>query len=134
MPTYTPLDAGVNFGPDEVRLADVRWRLNGLLVRWVLPRERTLFVRFTTQTIIRIMDEFPMGEELDHIDKSQLFPDGEAFGFAFEVTGGAFPDAQPKLFGLGLPPLKHYQFLTGSACMDILTLRPPRFRVVGPRM
>jgi hypothetical protein len=51
--------------------------------------------------------------------------------FAYRVEGSAFVDAQSEAWKLVNAPVAHYRFITGWACMDVLSSGQPSFTVIG---
>ena len=126
MPKYFPIDAGVNFDCSQSDLLSMRWRMLSLSADFFLPRieGKGLRVRFDGATIVRVLDEMPLSTE--HGKKEGLV----SRHFAYRVEGSTFADTQSEAWKFIYHPVCHYQFVTGSGCMDVLSKAEPRFEVV----
>jgi len=50
--------------------------------------------------------------------------------FAYRVEGSTFADTQSEAWKLACHPVYHYEFITGSGCMDVLSNAEPSFEIV----
>ncbi|MGH9647037.1 MAG: hypothetical protein ACRD4E_09500 [Bryobacteraceae bacterium] len=85
-----------------------------------------LRVSFDKQCIVRILDEMPLSTEEDDTPNEGLVPEH----FAYCLEGTAFARLQSRVWRELFKPVTHYQFVTGWACMDVLTAATPAFAVV----
>lgn len=85
-----------------------------------------LRVSFNKPCIVRILDEMPLSTEEDDTPNEGLVPEH----FAYWLEGAAFARVQSSVWKDVLGPVTHYQFVTGCACMDVLTAATPTFAVV----
>ncbi|MGJ0393523.1 MAG: hypothetical protein ACR650_12420 [Methylocystis sp.] len=80
---------------------------------------------FDRAEIVRLLDETPISTETDTpnigLVRDQL---------AYEVTGSAFWAQQSDALNLILLGLRHYRFITGWTCLDVLSLADPTFTLV----
>jgi hypothetical protein len=104
-----------------------RWETSGVAADFLLPDdvERAVRVTFNRPCIIRILDEMPLSTEDDGPSEG-LVPDH----FAYRVEGSTFVHAQSKAWKLVNAPVTHYRFITGWACMDVLSSGEPSFTVI----
>ena len=127
MPRYSPIDAGVPFQASRSDLAALKWETNGIAADFLLPGEDYLLrVSFDRQCIIRILDEMPLSTEEDDTPSEGLMPEH----FAYLLEGAAFARLQSRAWKEVNTPVKHYQFITGWACLDVLTSANPVFFTV----
>ncbi|QNA86901.1 hypothetical protein G4G27_09705 [Sphingomonas sp. So64.6b] len=81
---------------------------------------------FDRECIVRIVDEFPLSTE------DTLVEGLVSEHFSYRVEGAAFARAQSKPWKETNSAV-HYQFVTGSACLDVLSGGTPTFEVVARR-
>lgn len=79
------------------------------------------------EVIVRMLDEFPLSTESDPKDWEGLVP----HHFAYLVEGDPFFTAQSSAWRSQAPDLKHYRFMTGSGCLDVITSATPRFGILN---
>ena len=90
-------------------------------------REQILVVTFdSADVIVRMLDEFPLSTESNPQDWEGLVP----HHFAYLVEGDDFFTAQSSAWRSQAPNLKHYRFMTGSGCLDVITSATPRFSIL----
>ena len=128
MPRYSPIDAGVPLQASRSDLASLRWSTNGIAADFILPDDdaHLLRVSFDKQRIIRILDEMPLSTEEDDTPNEGLVSEH----FAYRLEGAAFSRLQSGAWKEVNAPVTHYQFVTGWACLDVLTAATPAFAVV----
>ena len=132
MPVYTPFICGISFETVMSCLCTIDWNGMRLTATFDMPNKpgQAIQIRFTNDTIVRMVSEFPFCTE----------EDGPVEGivpghFAYLVDGASFADTQSKrwkesereTYGA---EVKHYRFLTGELCLDVLSAQPPEFCVV----
>lgn len=128
MPKYRPINAGVPPQASRSALADLHWSTNGIVADFVLPDDdaRLLRVSFDRQCIIRVLDEMPLSTEEDDTPNEGLV----SGHFAYRLEGASFARLQSRAWKEVNGPVTHYQFVTGWACLDVLTAATPAFAVV----
>ena len=125
MPRYSPIEIPVPLAASGSDLVAFRWETRGVAADFLLPDKRAIRVTFNKPCIVRILDEMPLSTENDG-PSEDLVPDH----FAYQVEGSAFVDAQSEAWKLVNAPVTHYRFITGWACMDVLSSGLPSFTVV----
>lgn len=85
--------------------------------------KRLLRVSFDADAIVRILDEMPLSTESDPATWEGLVP----HNFAYRIEGTAFPEQQSSDWREVAGPVKHFRFVTGNGCLDVLTSGGPRF-------
>jgi hypothetical protein len=128
MPRYTPINIGVPLQASRSDLAALKWSTNGITADFFLPDDEFHFLRisFDKQCIIRILDEMPLSTEENDTPDEGLVPEH----FAYRLEGAAFARLQSSAWKAVSGPITHYHFVTGWACMDVLTAAIPVFEVV----
>ncbi len=131
MQVYQPIDVGVSIIAASSDLVAFQWQVNGIVADFVIPSDdkHVLRISFDQQCIVRILDEMPLSTEMASAESRGLVPNH----FAYKVLGSTFEATQsPSWREIG-GPVTHYQFITGWACMDVLSAAEPTFSV-APRM
>jgi hypothetical protein len=128
MPQYVPIETPVPLASSRSDLAGFQWDNVGITADFLLPddTEKIIRVTFNKPCIIRILDEMPLSTEKDNGPSQGLVPDH----FAYRVEGSAFNDAQSEAWKVVNAPVTHYRFVTGWACMDVLSSGRPSFTVI----
>jgi hypothetical protein len=131
MPKYHPIEIGLQLAASLSDLVAFTWDPNGIVADFILPDDdaHLLRVSFEQQCIIRLLDEMPLSTEDNDTPNEGLVPEH----FAYRLEGAAFARSQSIAWktAAGLAgPVTHYQFITGWACMDVLTSATPSFTVV----
>lgn len=132
MPRYEPIDAGIDFKASISELLAFKWEVNAIQADFDIPEDRQhlLRVRFDRQCIVRILDEMALSTEQDDGPNEGLIPEH----FAYRVRNAAFFRAQSEAwregFSVADAPVTHYRFLTGWACLDVISPAHPHFEVV----
>ncbi len=94
-----------------------------LRIQWILL---LLALLFTSEVIVRLLIEFPLSAESDPKDWERLV----LHHFAYLVEGDPFLAAQSSAWRSLAPNLKHYRFMTGSGCLDVITSATPRLGIL----
>ncbi len=128
MPKYTPIETVPKMQSSLSDLVDLRWRDRGLTADFLIPEDKThvLRVRFEKLEIVRILDEMPLSTESEITANEGLIPEH----FAYSVEGALFWESQSEALKIVYPSLRHYRFITGWTCLDVLSDREPSFLVV----
>jgi hypothetical protein len=124
---FHPLDVGFAFDGFRSDLASFNWQ--ACAADFFVPDddERLLRISFEGDVIIRILDEFPLSTESDPATWRGLVP----HHFAYRVEGAAFPEQQSSVWREMMGPINHFQFITGSGCLDVLTAGEPTFKLIS---
>jgi len=128
MPKYQPIDVGVSIKAVASDLLAFRWDANGIVADFILPDDdgHALRVSFDRCCIVRLLDEMPLSIEEDDTPNEGLVPNH----FAYRLEGARFARTQSDAWKEIVGPVTHYQFVTGMACMDVLSGATPSFLVV----
>jgi hypothetical protein len=127
MPRYEPIDAGVSVKASLSDLAAFCWTSNTVVADFVIPDDakQLLRVKFDGQNIVRILDEMPLSTEEDGRVEGLV-----AEHFAYRVHGSTFFDSQSQAWKVAAGEVAHYRFVTGWACMDVVSSSRPTFGTV----
>lgn len=128
MPSHCPIDIGVPLRASESDLVSFQWSKNSTTADFILPdyENCVLRVSFNKQCIVRILDEMPLSTEENDKPNDGLVSDH----FAYHLMEAAFYRIQSDAWKQSSGPVTHYRFVTGWACMDVLTAATPEFSVV----
>lgn len=109
-------------------MAWFHWGRAGVHADFVLPsnREYHLRVRFAGQTTVRLLDELALSTEDDGLNEG-LVPEH----FAYEVSGAEFCRMQSWEWKSSVGGVRHFRFVTGWTCVDVLSPGPPEFHLVS---
>lgn len=128
MAIYEPIDPGIPIRASLSDLSTFRWYVQGIEAAFTIPGDasRLISVRFDGQSIVRILDEEALSTEDNGGTNVGLVPDH----FAYRVRNAAFEQMQSTAWKEALGNIKHYQFVTGSTCMDVVSNADPSFQVM----
>lgn len=129
MPTFTPIEVVPSIRSSMSDLLECHWRDRSLIADFIIPGEETqvLQVRFGRVEIVRILDEMPLSTEEQATQNQGLVPDH----FAYSVEGALFWQSQSWALKLSIPRMRHYCFITGWTCIDVLSQDEPAFHVIA---
>lgn len=128
MPKYEPIDIGVPLRAVASDLIAFKWNENGIVADFLLPKDgsHVLRVSFDGPCIVRLLDEMPLSIEEDDTPREGSVPNH----FAYRLEGARFARTQSEIWKEIVGPVGHYRFVTGMACMDVLSSAAPSFLVV----
>lgn len=123
------MDAGVPLRASSSDLVAFQWQTIGISADFSLPDDegRLLRVSFDRPCIVRLLDEMPLSTEEDETPHEGLVPEH----FAYRLDGARFARIQSETWKEVCGPVAHYQFVTGWACMDVLSGGSPTFLIVA---
>jgi hypothetical protein len=129
MPRHIAIETGIPLRASRSDLVHFEWRTNGIVADFFLPgdEDHLLRVSFDRGCIVRLLDDMPLATEEDDTPSEGLV----AEHFAYRVEGGAFSRTQSETWKLVFEPVAHYRFVTGNACMDVLSGAAPSFSLVA---
>jgi hypothetical protein len=131
MADYEPIDPGVPIQASLSDLAAFRWQTNSIEAEFVIPGDdiHLIAVRFDGPCIVRLLDEMPLSTEDNGSPNTGLIPEH----FAYRVRNAAFEQMQSDAWKETSDKPRHYQFVTGWACMDVLSNAEPSFTLIVPK-
>jgi hypothetical protein len=124
---YCPIEIPVPLEASMSDLVAFRWETSLIAADFLLPgdSERAIRVTFDKPCIVRIVDEMPLSTENDGR------PEGLVSNhFAYRVEGSGFVEAQSWTWKYVFGPVTHYRFITGWACLDVISSAQPSFTVI----
>lgn len=129
MPRYEPIEVGVPLEASRSDLARFEWATSGVTADFFLPDQEGYLLRvsFDQRCIVRLLDEVPLSTEVDDTPNEGLVSEH----FAYRLEGAAFARSQSAAWQWMSGPVSHYRFITGWACMDVLTAATPSFCVLN---
>jgi hypothetical protein len=127
MPRYEPIDSSITFQTSSSDLVGFVWGTNGIQAEFVIPGtdQQSLTVKFDRQCLVRILDEMALSTELDDTEDEGLISQH----FAYIVHGASFFRMQSEAWKSGWESLNHYRFITGWACLDVISSAYPTFEL-----
>jgi hypothetical protein len=128
MPRYSPIEIPVPLAASRSDLIAFQWSARGIVADFLLPGDqgKAFRVTFNRSCIVRILDEMPLSTENDNGQPEGRIPEN----FAYRIEGSAFMDAQSEAWKIVNSPVSHYRFVTGWACIDVLSSALPSFAVI----
>ncbi|SDR98822.1 hypothetical protein [Bradyrhizobium canariense] len=128
MPTFKPIDSGISMKTSLSTLDRLVLDSGALEAEFFIPEDanRRLQVAFPHVEIMRTLDEMPLSTE-----ETEKWVGLNTEHFAYEVVGAHFWKSQSWAFKEVHKDLKHYVFITGWTCLDVISRHPPRFSIVG---
>jgi len=132
LPKYVPLTTEPDIKASRSNMLDFHWAVSAVTATFVIPErpDAALEVSFADRCIVGIVDEMPLSTDVDDSPNEGLVPDH----FAYRVEGALFFRVQSEAFKgtvkVADGSCKHYRFITGWTCLDVVTGAEPRLTVV----
>jgi len=129
---YTPFDVLQNFHCTGMELYELRHSYfggngNPLSAYFSLPiGDDLLKIRFSDVDVVRVLDELLLSTEECGIECVGVKP----YHFAYRVENSRFLLSQSDFYRDQSREAVHYRFVTGGACLDVLTKTDPNFTLV----
>jgi hypothetical protein len=133
MTKYFPLEVGLAIGATASDLHSFRWAPDQSIEAtfYGTESEHLLKITFASPCIVRLVDEFPLSTEHEEDRDEGLVSEH----FAYLVEGSTFEKSQSETWklvvGAHFRPVRHYRFITGNTCMDVVTPSEPVFQVIA---
>jgi hypothetical protein len=107
------------------------WEDQGISADFAIPGDvlRALTVRFDKTHIVRILDEMPLSTENVDTPSEGLIPEH----FAYLVEDSRFWKSQSEAFRVVHGNARHYRFVTGWTCLDVISDEEPVITVTTRR-
>ncbi len=105
------------------------WKERGIKADFSLSHddEHALRISFDSPCIVRLLDEMALSTENDSTPNEGLISEH----FAYRMEGARFAQIQSEIWKYVAAPVSHYRFVTGAACMDVLSSGAPSFSIVA---
>ena len=132
MPKYSPIEQPIQIKTSLSDLLALTWRDRGIIADFIIlgDQERALRVHFEKTEILRILDEMPLSTENEDTEKEGLVSEH----FAYLVEDSAFFRAQSEAFRIVFKNARHYRFITGWTCLDVISDSAPSLSVIDRKM
>jgi hypothetical protein len=133
MPKYFPIQGPIDIKCSLSSMTALHWRvppesqLASIVADFLIPGDDSsvLRVQLDNVHIIRVLDEMPLSTEAEETPNEGLVADH----FAYAVEGSAFWRAQSDVFEIVFQKARHYRFITGWTCLDVIAEIPPSIAV-----
>ncbi|UPJ51285.1 hypothetical protein IVB30_08020 [Bradyrhizobium sp. 200] len=128
MPKYRPIEQPIAIETSLGDLTNLVLRIRALVADFSIPGEdqRALRVEFESVEMIRILDEMALSTEAEDTPNEGL----SAHHFAFLVDGARFWNQQSEAFKMVFAKARHFRFITGWTCLDVIAAGEPKLTVV----
>jgi hypothetical protein len=128
MPIFRPIDYGINMKASLCNLERLVLQGDALEADFYIPADANMRLRvnFVHVEIARTLDEMALSTE-----EPEKWIGLKAEHFAYQVTDAHFWRSQSPVLKVARPNLKHYCFITGWTCLDVISQHPPTFAVVN---
>lgn len=129
MPKYTPIEITPRIQSSMSDVLEFRWTKNRRITAdFIIPgdEKNAVRVQFERVEIVRLLDEMPISTEFDETADEGLVPDH----LAYSVDGTTFWQTQSDALKTVHPRLRHYRFITGWTCIDVISETAPTFLVI----
>lgn len=124
---YFPLDIGFEIHCTEAELLSFDWTT--ATAEFSIrdgADDATLRIVFQSDVIVRMIEEDALSTEDGSREAEGLVP----YHFAYRVEGARFAEGLSEMWQMTHGPAKHFQFVTGGGCLDVLSASDPQFVVV----
>ena len=120
MPNYFPIPIPLDFDNSASDLVLLTYRDRGIIADFLIPDrgQENMRVSFAHVEIVRTMDEL-------HLSMEDKIPEGGLRKFAYRVESARFWETQHEALSAIFPRLRHYRFITGWTCLDVLANEEP---------
>jgi hypothetical protein len=127
-PKYLPIPVTPSIRASHSNLLQLQWADRGIAAYFAVPEDNqaALSVQFHRVEIIRIIEEMPISTEAEETANEGLI----AEHFAYIVQGASLWNRQSEAFKIVYKEAKHYRFLTGFYCLDVIAFDEPTFTLV----
>jgi hypothetical protein len=132
MPKYFPIQGPIDIKCSLSNMIALQWRvppetqLASIVADFLIPGDdrNVLRVQVDKVHIIRVLDEMPLSTEVEGTPNEGLVADH----FASTTEGSAFWRTQSDALKV-FPKARHYRFITGWTCLDVIAELPPSISV-----
>jgi hypothetical protein len=127
MPKYLPFQVSPDIKASASDMIALHWQRGGVVADFVIPgnHHQVLRVQFDRADFIRVLDEMPLSTEAEETPNEGLAPEH----FAYIVEGSRFWKTQSEAWHFQFPKARHYRFITGWACLDVIAICTPTITV-----
>jgi hypothetical protein len=128
VPKYHPIEQPIAIKTSLSDLINLVLKGRALVADFSIPGDdqHALRVQFETVEIIRTLDEMPLSTEAEDTPNNGLLSEH----FAYLVDGALFWCQQSEAFRVVHSNARHFRFITGSTCLDVIAVVEPELSVV----
>jgi hypothetical protein len=128
VPKYHPIEQPIAIKASNSDLIKLVLKDRGLLADFVIPGDdlHVLRLQFERVDMIRSLDEMPLSTEAEDTPNEGLIADH----FAYSVDGALFWNQQSCAFKIVFPKARHFRFVTGWTCLDVIAEGDPKLSVI----
>jgi hypothetical protein len=127
VPKYHLIEQPIAIKTSHSDLFNLVLKGGALVADFLIPGDdqHALRVQFERVEIIRTLDEMPLSTEADTPSDGLL-----AEHFAYLVDGALFWNQQSEAFRIVNAKARHFRFVTGWTCLDVIAAGEPKLSVV----
>lgn len=131
MPKYHSIEQPLAIKTSLSDLIALAWEDQGIRADFAVPEDtsRALTVRFDKTHVVRILDEMALSTETEDTPPEGLI----AEQFAYLVEDSSFWKSQSEALKLIHSNARHYRFVTGWTCLDVISDEKPVMTVTARR-
>jgi len=129
VPKYQPIQQPMAIKTSLSDLINLVLKDGALVADFLIPDDdqHALRVQFERVEIIRTLDEMPLStEEAEDTPNEGLL----AEHFAYLVDGALFWNQQSETFRFVYAKARHFRFITGWTCLDVIAAVEPKLSIV----
>ncbi|WP_249124968.1 hypothetical protein [Bradyrhizobium manausense] len=123
MPKYHAIEQPLAIKTSLSDLIALTWEALGIRADFAVPEDelRAITVRFDRTHVVRILDEMALSTEAEDTPSEGLL----AEHFAYLVEDSSFWKSQSEALKLVHSNARHYRFVTGWTCLDVVSDEEP---------
>jgi hypothetical protein len=123
LPKYHAIEQPLEIKSSLSDLIALAWEGRRIVADFTIPDdgEQALRVRFDKTHIVRILDEMPLSTESEDTKSEGLVSEH----FAYIVEDSLFWKSQSEAFKSVFNKARHYRFITGWTCLDVISDAAP---------
>ncbi|WP_247549806.1 hypothetical protein [Bradyrhizobium sp. 138] len=131
MPKYHPIAQPLQVKTSLSDLIALTWEDQGVCADFAIPDDawRALTVQFHRTHVVRILDEMALSPENEDTVSEGLI----AEHFAYLVEDSSFWKSQSEALKLIHNNARHYRFVTGWTCLDVISDEEPVITITARR-
>lgn len=129
MPQYIPIAVTPNIISSRSNLLDFQWSKEAINADFLIPGDETsvLRVHFRQVIVVRVLDEMPLSTKKEETPNDGLIPEH----FAYIVDNALFWLSQSDVIKAVFPSARHYRFITGWICLDVVSDIEPNMTTIA---
>jgi hypothetical protein len=131
VPKYHAIEQPLAIKASHSDLIALAWEDRAIVADFIIPGDgqQALRVHFDKSHIVRVLDEMPLSTENEDTQSEGLVSDH----FAYMVEGSQFWKSQSDAFKAVFNKARHYRFVTGWTCLDVISDAEPTMSVIIPK-